>query len=172
MKKRRKKGYGRFWLFAALTAAAAVAAVFLLQSPPAPSKAVKIYLYNNGRLTYVEREMPEKASKYFYIAEQLIEGPTQAEKAKGYFSQIPDGTKLRKIRKKDGTVMVDFSKELGMYGGGTTRVEGMLAQIVYTLTQFGGSKNVQILVDGKAQPVLGSEGYMIEKPLSRNDLKQ
>ncbi len=149
-----------------------VAAVYLLifQSEPETTSSAKIFFFKGNKLVSVARQVPDKADIFYFITTQLLQGPSSAEKKKGHYTQIPEGTKVRTIVKQDGTVRVDFSKELSMYGGGAARVQGMLAQIVYTITDINGVKRVQLMIDGKKEPALGGEGFIIDKPLTRKDV--
>lgn len=169
----RKKGGGsmRKIIWAALIMAAISGAViFFLEWTPLQGKSAKIYFFNKGKLAYVKRQLAEKADAHYFVIEQLLQGPTSEERSQGLYSQVPEKTRLRVIYKKDSTVSADFTKDLEMYGGGTTKVYGSLAQIVYTLTALKGVKDVQILIEGKREIVLGSEGLIIDKPLTRKDV--
>ncbi len=158
------------WLLVAVLLAVAVGlcALFIFTASRTPSTA-NIYFFKNSSFLPVEREIPKTANPLFFAAEELLRGPSDKEKQKGYFSEIPDGTKLRQVHMQNGTVIADFSKELEEYGGGAARVQGLLAQIVFTLTDVSGAQKVQILVDGRTEAALGGEGYIIDKPLTRKD---
>lgn len=169
MAKKRARSKKAFWYI--LFGAAVILSILLFLSNQNPkTTTVKIYFFRGSKAVPVKRDMPEKADVLYFVTEQLLRGPDQAEKRIGLFSRIPARTKIRDIYKKNGTVYADFSKELNVSGGGTEKVKDMLFQIVYTFTGLQGVKNVQILVDSKMQVALGSEGYVIEKPLSRDDV--
>lgn len=132
---------------------------------------VKIYFFKDHRIAFVPRTVPEKASPLYYTARQLLQGPSAAEIRSGYFTQIPKGTDIRTISREDRVVRADFTKDLEMNGGGTSKVRGIIAQIVYTFTSIRGVKSVQVTVNGRKDLALGNEGYVIDKPLSRDDVK-
>ncbi len=134
--------------------------------------AVKVYFVKDGGIYGLKRTLPEGTDQLYFSSIQLLKGPSAEEKAKGYYTLVPEYTRLLRIFKKDNIAVIDLTKELGMYGGGTAKVQGMLAQIVYTLTETKGIDEVRILVAGKKVTALGSEGYDIEKPLSRDDVKK
>ncbi len=161
----------RFPWFAAIIIVAAVVVIGLLvvNAPRLPGTS-KLFFFKDGKLGFVCREIPEKADIYYFTANELIKGPTTAEKSSGYYSQIPKGTKILTLSRSQGTLKADFSRELQMCGGGTAKVEAILSQIVRTFTDLPGINNVQILVEGKKEVVLGSEGFIIDKPLSRKDV--
>lgn len=133
------------------------------------SGTVKIYLFKKDRLTAIVRTIDGAPSLARAAVEELLRGPTQKERAAGYFSEIPPGTAINKVYIEGDTVFVDFNKKLGQYGGGTSSVQGIIAQIVYTLTDIKGIKKVGVLVEGRSEAPLGGEGYVIEKLLSRKD---
>lgn len=165
---RKKKKFK--WLFAAVffVLAVAAASVVFFTSDIQPSKA-KIFFFKNGAFIPVARFVPQGANPMFFAAEELLRGPSEKELKNGFFTEIPLGTKLRHIHRQKQTIIADFSKELEEYGGGAARVQGLLAQIVYTLTEISGASSVQILVEGKTEAALGGEGYIIDKPLTRKD---
>ncbi len=134
-------------------------------------KTVKIYFFKDNTLSYVERTLPKNAMPLYFAAEQLLLGPNEAESAKGYYSEIPKGTKIISVYKKGDTIIADFSNELGNYGGGTAKVQSLLAQIVYTFLEQSKAKKVQILVGGKTETILGGEGFLIDKPLTKDDVE-
>lgn len=165
----RKKNKGRLLSAAILSIAVlGVAAIVFLTPEKQPPKA-SIYFFKNNTFVPVARFIPKNANPLFFVTEELLRGPSEKEREAGYFTEIPAGTKLRHIHRQKNTIMADFSKELEEYGGGAAKVQGLLAQIVYTLTDISGAKNVQILVEGKTEAALGGEGYIIDKPLTRKD---
>lgn len=165
---RKKKKFRGLLAAVLLAAVLGACAVLFLTAEKQPSKA-SIYFFKNGSFIPVGRAVPQKANPLFFAAEELLRGPSAKERKSGYFTEIPAGTRLRHVHRQNDTVMADFSKELEEYGGGAARVQGLLAQIVYTLTDISGAKNVQILVEGKTETALGGEGYIIDKPLTRKD---
>jgi len=169
--RKKKRTFKRFVFIAAVLAIAGAALFFLVSPVQISSGPAKIYLFKGSKLVYVERQVPNGAKELFFVAEELLRAPSATEKQQGYFSQIPQQTKLRNVYKRGDTVLADFSKDLETYGGGTSKVQGLLAQIVYTFTDLPGIKKVQILVDGATESALGSEGYVIDKPLIRKDVK-
>ena len=96
----------------------------------------------------------------------LLEGPTDAERARGLTSAIPRGTGLRGVEVRDGVVRADFSREVEA-GGGSSSMLGRFYQIVYTATQFAWAPRVQILIEGQERPSLGGEGVLIDRPIAR-----
>ncbi len=165
----RKKKRSRWFFAAVLFTAVLGISIFLFLAAARRSSKANIYFFKNSFFIPVERKIPPKANSLFFAAEELLRGPSDKERKSGYFTEIPAGTKLRQIHKQGNIVIADFSKELEGYGGGAARVQGLLAQIVFTLTDISGAEKVQVLVDGRTETALGGEGYIIDKPLTRKD---
>ena len=128
---------------------------------------VKVYFFDGDKLIGAERrllsgEVPlEKAMK------ELLKGPRQAEAAQGVTTQIPVGTKLIGLTIKNKLAIVNLNDKIENYGGGSTRLRGMIGQIVYTATNIPGIEKVWIWEEGKRELVLGGEGLVLDHPLSR-----
>lgn len=134
--------------------------------------AINIYFFKNGTLTSVERNISSREDPADAAVKHLLKGPNVIEKTKGYFSEIPKTTRIKNVVRDGDMLKVNFSKGLEQYGGGTARVQALVSQIVYTMTEIKGVKKVQILIDGKKEVSLGSEGYIIDRPLSRDDVSR
>ena len=131
---------------------------------------VKVFFAKNGSVLPVSRDTSSSQLPENEALSQLLKGPSDQEKQEGFFTEIPKNTKGTIISNKSGIITVNFSDELGQYGGGTARVQALLSQIVFTLTEIRGINKVKILVSGKEGIALGSEGFAIEKPLSKKDI--
>lgn len=79
---------------------------------------------------------------------ELLKGPTDAEKSQGYYSSIPAGSKLNSIKIENGTAFVDFNAATES-GGGSCSMAARVAQITQTLLQFSTIKSVKLSVDGR-----------------------
>lgn len=96
----------------------------------------------------------------------LLIGPSESERARGLTSAIPSGTTLRGLRIDGVVVLLDLSREVES-GGGSSMMLARFWQLVYTATQFSGTPQVRILIEGTAKPALGGEGVLIDRPVSR-----
>lgn len=96
----------------------------------------------------------------------LLSGPTAAEKAAGYTSAIPAGTKLLGIAIDGDIAIVDLSGEFDD-GGGTLSMSLRAAQVVHTLTQFANVERVRFRMDGQPLELLGGEGLEVAEPQTR-----
>ena len=131
---------------------------------------VKVFFAKNGSVLPVSRDISSAQLPEKEALSQLLEGPNKQEVRNGFFTEIPKNTKGSVISNTNGVITVNFSDELGQYGGGTARVRALLSQIILTLTEIRGINKVKILVSGKEGIALGSEGFAIEKPLSKKDI--
>lgn len=86
--------------------------------------------------------------------EELLKGPTEEEKAKGFFTSINPNVKIQKFSIEDGVAKVDFDKQMEFQMGGSCRVAAIRAQITQTLKQFPEIKDVIISVDGRTEDIL------------------
>jgi spore germination protein GerM len=84
----------------------------------------------------------------------LLAGPTPEERARGLLTEIPPGTKLRKLVLEGGKARASFSEELDQNVAGTARVTTIRRQIEQTLRQFPELDEVVIEVDGHGEDVL------------------
>jgi spore germination protein GerM len=84
---------------------------------------------------------------------------------------IPAGTKLLSSQIKDDGLHVDLSKEF-TEGGGSTSMQGRIAQVLYTATSRNPDMPVWISVEGKQVEALGGEGVEIKQPLTRKAFQQ
>lgn len=124
--------------------------------------AVKVY-FNNSKLDPefscnkvfpVDREIVKTKAVATAALEELLKGPTEDEKAQGFFTSINPGVKIQKLAIKNKTVSVDFDKQLEFQVGGSCRVLAIREQITKTLSQFPTVENVIISVDGRTEDIL------------------
>lgn len=85
---------------------------------------------------------------------ELLRGPTDYEKEKGYFSSINNGVKIQKITVENGIALVDFNDRLNEDVAGSCRVSAIRSQIEETMKQFPGVLEVKISVDGEFEEIL------------------
>jgi spore germination protein GerM len=98
----------------------------------------------------------------------LLGGPTAEERAAGFVSAVPAGTRLLGIGIRGGLATVDLTSEY-QSGGGSLSMQMRLAQVVYTLTQFPTVQKVRFRLDGTPVNVFSSEGIVLDHPVGRND---
>jgi spore germination protein GerM len=156
-----------------LTAAAIVLiAVFVWANwPLGKASTIKTYFYKEEKLFAVERKQNPGQSPLKQAIEELLAGPTQPEQNDGVSTMLPSGVRVIQTKTDKSVAIVDLSRQLEDYGGGSTKVEGLVAQIVYTATEIPGIDKAWIWVEGQHEVVLGGEGLVLDHPLGRQDVK-
>ena len=100
------------------------------------------------------RKVPETQSVGRIALEELLKGPTSAEKQDGYFTSINPGVTIKSLTIENGVARADFSEELGQNVAGSCRVIAIRSQIEETLKQFSSVKQVVISIEGKSEDIL------------------
>lgn len=102
----------------------------------------------------VERTIPKIEAVARASLEQLLSGPTDAEKAEGYFTSINPGVKIQSLVVANGVANVDFDEQLEFQVGGSCRVAAIASQIRETLKQFPTVTDVVISINGRTEDIL------------------
>ncbi len=97
---------------------------------------------------------------------ELLAGPNEEERALGYTTEIPPGTRLLGARVQGKTAYLNFSRDLER-GGGSTSMLARLYQVVYTATHFRGVDDVRIEIEGELRDAMGGEGVSLHVPVRR-----
>ncbi|MDD5593947.1 MAG: GerMN domain-containing protein [Candidatus Margulisbacteria bacterium] len=135
------------------------------------SPGVGAYFFKGEKLISVERPLRPDVPPLKQAIEALLSGPTPQEAAEGITTQLPAGVKIRQLKVEKTIAVIDLSRELEDYGGGSAKVEGLIAQLVFTVTDIPGIKKAWIWVEGHHDIVLGGEGLVLDRPLGREDVK-
>jgi hypothetical protein len=128
---------------------------------------VRAYFLRNEKVGPVAREVTGVTTAAGAL-DALLAGPTAAERALGLSTTIPAGTSRLGISIHDRIATVDLSQEFES-GGGSASMQGRVAQVVFTLTQFPAVDAVTFKVAGRPLTVLGGEGLVLEHPQRRSD---
>lgn len=139
------------------------------QTGKAPT--IKTYFFKDEKLFAVERKQNPDLPPLKQAIEELLAGPTQQEQRDGVSTMLPAGVKLIQVKTDKTVAIIDLGKQLEDYGGGSAKVEGIVAQIVYTATAIPGIDKAWIWVEGQHEVVLGGEGLVLDHPLGRQDVK-
>gem|GEM_PF-503439 len=107
-----------------------------------------------SRVFAVDRSINATSSVARAALTALLAGPTDAEKASGYFSSIPSGVRIQKLSITNGVAAADFDETLERAVGGSCRVAAIYAQLTRTLLQFPSVRNVVVSIDGRTQDIL------------------
>ena len=130
---------------------------------PVEAMSVKVFFSNSSKdpaalncsKTYaVERRVPQTVAVARAAFEELLSGPTTAERNVGYFTSINEGVKIQRLTIKNGMAEIDFDATIEQALGGSCRVAAIRSQITETLKQFPTVKKVVISVNGRVADAL------------------
>lgn len=136
-------------------------------------KTVKIYVTDSkGNLHSLTRKCDTGTEKscFNFAIRELIQGPTNWEKSKGFSSEIPTDTKILSIREGGNNILIDLSSAFES-GGGAESIYIRIKQLIKT-AKSNTSQPVFLYINGKQADVIGGEGIMIKQPLSERSLDE
>ncbi len=138
------------------------------EAPAAETTRVLVYLLRGEQVGAAARHVEATGDIARAALEQLVLGPSDAERAAGLETAIPAGTRVLDVDVDDetGVITADLSGEFDD-GGGSAAMFGRLAQVVFTLTQLPRMFGVRLRIDGEDAEVFSNEGIVIEGPLHR-----
>lgn len=99
--------------------------------------------------------------------QQLLAGP----QGSAYTTTIPQGTELKSLKIEEEGIHLDLSQEF-TEGGGSTSMQGRVAQVLYTATSQNPNAKVWLTVEGESLDTLGGEGLVLDQPLTRQSFDQ
>jgi L,D-transpeptidase catalytic domain/Sporulation and spore germination/Putative peptidoglycan binding domain len=139
---------------AAQRAEAARARVEVAKPVVAAPQTVEVAFVREGRLVRVERVVPKGVPPRMHALKELTQGPTRAERARGFRTAMRPDVRLRSLRSEHGMWLASFSRSL--FGPGTVEtVRTRLAQITWTLSRLGGPQEyAAISAEGRLATVL------------------
>ncbi|MEK7195619.1 MAG: GerMN domain-containing protein, partial [Patescibacteria group bacterium] len=129
----------------------------------AGTQIIKAYFGNEAKnpgaedcsLVYaVERRVEKTSAPARAALEELLAGPTDAEKNGSFFTSINAGVRIQALTIQNGIARVDFDETLERAVGGSCRVAAIRSQIVNTLKQFPTVKEVLISINGRTEDIL------------------
>ena len=129
----------------------------------APTTQLKVFFANSqmdseiqdcAKVYAVDRTIPKTLTPARASLEELLRGPTAAEKQLGYITSINSGVEIQKLTIENGVARVDFDEQLETGIGGSCRVANIRAQITETLKQFATVSEVIISIDGRTEDIL------------------
>jgi len=101
-----------------------------------------------------------------YALTELLAGPTGDEKAQGFYSEIPAGTKLLGLTYDGDTVNVNLSKQFEE-GGGSTTMQQRLEELKRTVYAVDNRHTLAVSVEGRLLEILGGEGLEVPPSVDR-----
>lgn len=127
-----------------------------LMARPTSEHAVQVWFWRHGKPRAVRRIVEGERSLGSEAIEALLAGPTASERARGYRTMIPPGTRLHGEVTLMGSGAVanlssEFREQPPLVRRRDSSVEVYkLAQVVYTLTAFSGVRSGRVVVEGRA----------------------
>ncbi|MFA5174928.1 MAG: GerMN domain-containing protein [Patescibacteria group bacterium] len=130
---------------------------------PVEEMTVKVFFNNSvmdpenscDKVFSAERKVKKTPAVARAALDELLKGPTEEEKTKGFFTSINDEVKINFINiDSDGNINVDFDEQLENSVGGSCRVSAIRSQITETLKQFSTVKNVIISINNRTEDIL------------------
>ncbi len=97
--------------------------------------------------------------------QQLLSGPTATESEAGLSSEIPKGTTLLGVKRADGDVELNLSKDFASSGGGTS-LETRIEQLSRTVSTLAGSQKVYVAIEGERLSATPGDGLEIKQPIN------
>lgn len=130
--------------------------------PVTETMSVKIYFNNEkmdpefscNKVFAVERTIPKTTAIARAAIEELLKGPTAAERLQGYFTSINPGVKIQSLVIENEVAKIDFDEQLQNQVGGSCRVSAIRSEITETLKQFPTIKSVIISINGETETIL------------------
>lgn len=114
---------------------------------PAPVT-VEVAFVRNGRLTRVERVVPDGIAPETHALRELIQGPTRLERRKGIRTAILEGVRVRSVRADREIWLASFSRSLLESGAPATK-QTRLSQVAATLAPLGPQKYAAVATEGR-----------------------
>ncbi len=107
-----------------------------------------VYFYRDGEPAQVEREITGGGQMVEFAVLELLKGPTEEEKAAGYTTYIPEGTKLQytTIKQDRSEFSLNLSSELLQLEGDEEASAKAMTQIVKTVQDVSGIRNIGVTV--------------------------
>ncbi|MDP2933621.1 MAG: GerMN domain-containing protein, partial [bacterium] len=116
---------------------------------------IKLYFVDKNKesmtcneVVAVERTITKTPRIATATLNELLDGPTAAERKKGYATIIPEGSQLNSLAIANGEARADFNA-ITESGGGSCGMGMRTAQISETLKQFSTVKTVKFSIEGK-----------------------
>ncbi|TVQ40644.1 MAG: hypothetical protein EA384_02395 [Spirochaetaceae bacterium] len=148
-------------------------------APPAPgvptqrtrvSKLYFIRVTDDGRIfpEQVDRTVAYTNNPMTQTLHALIAGPTIDELNAGLLNLMPENTRLISAAIRDETAYLNFNEAFRFNPMGVEGLVAQLQQVVFSTTEFGTIRRVQILIEGQRVQYLGGDGVYIGEPLDRS----
>ena len=107
-------------------------------------------------------------SKIRFSINALIQGPTQEERQRGVYTEVPSGSEIIYISEQKDKVIINLNSAF-VNGGGTDSLYKRLYQLIKT-ARLNSNLPVYLYIDNQRADVVGGEGIMLTQPLSNSSL--
>jgi spore germination protein GerM len=107
--------------------------------------------------------------KMEFLLRKMVSEKSASDDENKIFNAVPENVEILGVKLKGDIAELSFSEEIEE-GGGTLQMEGRLAQIVFTATQFPEVRKVRFLIEGRPIKYFSGEGITeVEKPMDREN---
>ncbi|GBR77361.1 hypothetical protein RDn1_020 [Candidatus Termititenax dinenymphae] len=132
---------------------------------------ITIYFYRSEQLYPVRQARLNDLPPLEATLTALFNGPTTAEKSLRLQTLIPENIRPLNYSINGEVLTLVFAEDFLLLSGGHHVIDGMLQQIVFTVTEIKGIKSVRFQIENSRSNtlIIGGEGYTIDRPLSRVD---
>ncbi len=121
---------------------------------------IKVYFFNSqlrpsnscNEVVAAGRVIPKTEKIATAAINELLKGPSNEEKAGGYTTAIPTGSKLNSLVIVNGEARADFN-DITESGGGSCSMAMRTSQIRDTLLQFPTVKTVKLFINGRTEDI-------------------
>jgi len=125
-------------------------------APGTRTLTLNVYFLRGGKLATAHRRIAHTQAVGRAAMEQLLAGPTDADRLAGFTSAVPTGTRLLGLSITNRVATVDLSREF-VSGGQARSMRERLGQVVFTLTQFPTVERVSFRIEGSPTTTFGGE---------------
>lgn len=149
--------------------------VFLMTNKPMPinKSTVKVYFSMVvGAKTQTEpvtRKLPKGEDPLSLALSELLQGPTEAEKDKGFYSEIPIGTRVINIKEASDAIRINLNEQF-ISGGGSNSVVLRLKELTNTALDAEPIRKIYLDIDGNQLDAIGGEGLEVVQPLVKDNV--
>lgn len=151
-----------------------IASLAIIYKKPKVEPENQVYVYftklvnkEKSQIAPVIRQVKPGENSLKTALVELLKGPNQEEKEKGYFTEIPVKTRLLEIKESPDKVVINLSEDFEKNGGSASMII-RLEQFNYTVLGVVQDKPVYLELNGKKTEYIGGEGVEVSQPLKKS----
>jgi hypothetical protein len=137
---------------------------------PGDRTTVGVYFLRDGMIGVAQRTLPATSMPATAALVALLGGPNAQERVAGLKTAIPSQYELESVAITDGTAFVDLCSD-ALVKMGAKAAQQLLAQVVYTVTQFPTVDGAVVTLNGNQLLPSGETGPM-NRLLVRGDFEE